>query len=218
MTTYTTLSDTTLSSGKPGTQSVGRALRDNALAIAERDVSAPQVKGAKLDHLGDFAPAAATQISINNTIFTGAYEEYWILLRKLIPATNNVSLLIQTSTDNGSTVDSGAANYDWVLTGRNTTPTDLSTQSAADTSITLLQAAANSTGINLLVRLFDLASTAIYKGIHWSGGYTYNGGLAASVHGYGRRLATADIDYARILFNSGNITSGVAVVYGVYYN
>ena len=43
MTTYTTLSDTTLSQDKPVTQSVMRALRDNPLAISEGASGAPKI-------------------------------------------------------------------------------------------------------------------------------------------------------------------------------
>jgi hypothetical protein len=43
VTTFTTLSDTTVAQDKPLTQSVARALRDNPLAIQEGDASAPKV-------------------------------------------------------------------------------------------------------------------------------------------------------------------------------
>lgn len=43
MTTYTTLSDTTLAQDKPFTQSTSRALRDNPIAISEGDATAPKI-------------------------------------------------------------------------------------------------------------------------------------------------------------------------------
>lgn len=49
MTAYTTLSDTTLSQDKPLTQSTARAFRDNPLAIAEGDSSAPKIQPAAID-------------------------------------------------------------------------------------------------------------------------------------------------------------------------
>ncbi len=45
MTTWTTLSDATLAQDKPLTQSVARALRDNAIAIAEGAGSSPVIVG-----------------------------------------------------------------------------------------------------------------------------------------------------------------------------
>jgi len=44
MTTYTAISNTTAEKDKPLTQSLVRALRDNPLAIAEGDVTAPKVQ------------------------------------------------------------------------------------------------------------------------------------------------------------------------------
>ena len=41
MTAYTTITDATLTAGKPGTQAVFRALRDNAIAITEKAAGAP---------------------------------------------------------------------------------------------------------------------------------------------------------------------------------
>ncbi|MGO7259136.1 hypothetical protein ACCT32_36975, partial [Rhizobium brockwellii] len=45
MTTFTALSDATLSQDKPFTQSIARAMRDNPKALAEGDVTAPEVIG-----------------------------------------------------------------------------------------------------------------------------------------------------------------------------
>lgn len=44
MTTYTALSNTSLTTGKPITQSIARAWRDNPLAVREGDPSAPKIK------------------------------------------------------------------------------------------------------------------------------------------------------------------------------
>jgi hypothetical protein len=49
MTTYTTLTDAELSQDKPVTQAKLRALRDNPLAIAEGDVSAPNIQIAAIE-------------------------------------------------------------------------------------------------------------------------------------------------------------------------
>jgi hypothetical protein len=49
MTAYTTLSDTALSQDKPLTQSTARAFRDNPLAIAEGDSTAPKIQPAAID-------------------------------------------------------------------------------------------------------------------------------------------------------------------------
>ena len=46
MTVYTTITDATLTSGKPGTQAVFRALRDNAIAITEKAAGAPVLANA----------------------------------------------------------------------------------------------------------------------------------------------------------------------------
>lgn len=49
MTTYTTISSGSLAVGKPLTSTIAIALRDNPLAIAEGDASAPKIQFAALD-------------------------------------------------------------------------------------------------------------------------------------------------------------------------
>jgi hypothetical protein len=48
-TSYTTISDATLAAGKPLTQAVSRALRDNPSAITEGSSGAPKIQTAALD-------------------------------------------------------------------------------------------------------------------------------------------------------------------------
>lgn len=63
MTTYTTLTDAQLAQDQPQTQAKMRALRDNPLAIAEGDASAPKIQTAAI------ADSAITSVKIaNNTI------------------------------------------------------------------------------------------------------------------------------------------------------
>ncbi|MBR2691772.1 MAG: hypothetical protein IKE42_28285 [Aquamicrobium sp.] len=69
MTTYTALSDTTLSQGKPVTQSVSRAWRDNPLAIGEGDGTAPRIS-VKAINSPYFRATRTTNQSITGTAAT----------------------------------------------------------------------------------------------------------------------------------------------------
>jgi hypothetical protein len=84
VTTYTTLSDASLSQDKPVTQSIARAWRDNPLAIAEADASAPMIDPSSLENLAFFAYKSASEslsyatqpVTFNTELYDvgGAYD------------------------------------------------------------------------------------------------------------------------------------------------
>ena len=74
MTAYTTITDATLTAGKPGTQAVFRALRDNAIAITEGAGGAPPVQTAAIAALAiteaKLAAASVSQGKLKTTTGT----------------------------------------------------------------------------------------------------------------------------------------------------
>jgi hypothetical protein len=69
MTSYTTLPDATIAQDQPVTQAVGRALRDNPLAIAEGDPSAPKISS---NNAFDDGIIGAEKLQ------SGSTEESWV--------------------------------------------------------------------------------------------------------------------------------------------
>jgi hypothetical protein len=79
MTTFTAISNTTAEKDKPLTQSLVRALRDNPLAIAEGDVTAPKVKLPALGGCyiaGDWVQASSNATAPSSGGFPTSYAKY----------------------------------------------------------------------------------------------------------------------------------------------
>ncbi len=107
MTAYTTLSDADLTAGKPGTQAKFRALRDNAIAIAEGSSGAPRVYGASMPVLS-FQDITTFSTNVDITGIDGTFHKYVVEIIELITDTDDVNLSFQCSTNGGSSYDSSA--------------------------------------------------------------------------------------------------------------
>lgn len=110
MTSYTNLTDATLTSGKPGTQSVFRALRDNPTAITEGASGAPKNQIASID------PSATVRRAI---ITNGAGAAVWGTLADMFRA-------------NVANLNSGGPVNNLAGTGTQITTIDLGTVKAGD--------------------------------------------------------------------------------------
>ena len=157
--------------------------------------------------------AAATY---NFTSFTaGSYEHYQFVLQNLIPVTDNVELNCRTSTDGGSSYDSGGSDYSWgVWSGTIDNDT-------ADSEIALtgddgytVGSAANESGISGNIWLHAPHTTSY---THVSAVLAFLGadGVMTRVICSGLRASAADVDGFQVLFSSGNIESGTITVYGL---
>jgi len=149
----------------------------------------------------------------------GTYDHYEFHLINLRPATDGVRLYLRTSTDGGSTYDSGASNYTFILTGyvngsvSNNNSASLGTTFVALNSPTIGNAATES--ISGVVRMYQ-PSEATYTQMNWGvGGHSTAVDANFWQNGQGRRQSSADVDAVRFLMSAGNITSGIVKLYGV---
>ena len=160
-------------------------------------------------------PAATA--TVNFTGFSSSvYQDYQIVLDHFIPATDDSSLWMRTSTDAGSTYDSGSTNYMYANNGRNTAGTTGAT-SNGDAKIVLTGAGVgNATGefLSGIIRIINPGAAARCS-VLWELFYHDATGRLTAVVGGGIRDAAADVDAARLLFSAGNITSGTAKFYGL---
>lgn len=148
--------------------------------------------------------------------YTPVYNSFQFRLIGLKPATDGATLWIRTSTDGGSNYDSGASDYDWIINNLQA-GTNTATGDAADSEITTANVvgSANAESIRGVVDLFLATSTAGSVQFNWNLGYCTTDGSLVLQNGLGRRLAAADIDAVRFLFDSGNITQGFIQLYGI---
>lgn len=162
--------------------------------------------------------SAAASASITFTGLNSNYAAYKILITDVIPGTDNVEMTMRTSTNNGSSYDSGGSDYAWAFLY-----TDLVTTAAAvalgdnlDDNITLF----NSMGSDTAEKgSFDIIlfrpSSATQGSIWYSGTLRASNGIAYYMTGAGVRLASTDVDAIQFIMSSGTIASGIFTLYGL---
>jgi hypothetical protein len=165
--------------------------------------------------------SASAVATVDFTGISATYDEYEIHILRCIPDTDTTNLLFRTSSDNGSTYDSGASDYRAGTTTGNTQAGTMSFhQNLGTTSILLaggtpnIGASANESGVTMTVRIVSPAA-ASYTEIEYSGSYVNVDGYYANVIGGGARNQAAAVNAVRLFFNSGNIASGIFTLYGV---
>lgn len=148
----------------------------------------------------------------------GTYSVYELEFRNLKPSADGMDLHIRTSTDGGSTYDSGTSDYAWSGNGTvGTTVTDGS--DAADTGIRLspigsLGNAASEYGLSGKITIRS-APDAVYTTIEGQVVYWNTAGSFVRASVGGARLSAADVDACRLFMTSSAIASGTARLFGI---
>jgi hypothetical protein len=150
------------------------------------------------------------------SIFTSNFDVYRVRGTKLKPATDGVSAWLRTSTNGGSSYDSGASDYTYAVGGMTTVPSALAIGVTAAAQILL-----NSSTIGNATAEWLSFEALVYKPtdaavcvLDFQGHYFTTAGLIESVVGSGARVAAADVDSFRFMFSSGAIASGTITVEG----
>ena len=149
-------------------------------------------------------------------VLPAGYFKFVVAFDTVVPATDNVQLYFRTSTDGGSTFDSGASNYRYAYQGYNDAAAAVTGSSAGATFIPITHSDVGSATDEFVsgeVNIYNPAATAqtamIFDTLMVNtGSYTY------VIDGVGRRLSAADVDAIQFLFSSGNIASGTFKLYG----
>jgi len=182
------------------------------------EVSSSVTAGA-MTKIGTATASASASIS-----FTGLSSTYFLYILRfsdLQPATDATTLLFRTSTDNGSTYDSGASDYAWNSIGTNDGGTFDPEGSAGDTKISLIGdqsseemgSGTNETASGY-IWIFNPSGTD-YTKVFYAFSYTDLVDDQCSVTGGGSRLSAADVDAIRLFMDSGNISTGNFRLYGM---
>ena len=148
------------------------------------------------------------------------YPVYMIQMVDIHPASDDVQLMLRTSTDGGSSYDSGAGNYAYIINAEGPTGKS-SVVSASATFIAL--SAATSRGIGTAagesysgqILLYNPSGTVSNKLVQIDSTYVAATGNTCNNYGSGSRIATADVDAIQFLMSSGNISTGVFRLYGL---
>jgi hypothetical protein len=159
----------------------------------------------------------STDAAIDFTGISSTYDEYEFHLLNVIPTNDGQNIVVRTSTNGGSSYDSGASDYSTQYISSVST-TVASFGAATTTGITLgpggIGSATNEMGLSCVLRLIR-PSEATYTRIDYAGGDVDSSGVLRTFQGAGQRLSAADVDAVRFLASAGNLQSGIIKMYGV---
>jgi hypothetical protein len=146
------------------------------------------------------------------------YDVYELHFVNVRPASDEYLFQLRTSSDGGSTFDSGSGNYRYRCV-RSTTSAVSVDDSASATSISITGAgtvdnSATEVGICGVLRIFRPGSSAEYTSFQWD--ITAYGSSSGhyGVSGTGARISVADVDALQFYFAVGNVSEGGFYLYG----
>lgn len=148
----------------------------------------------------------------------GTYSRYEFEFDNFKPSTDSVNLCARTSTDGGSSYDSGSSDYRWACDGRGGS----GGTAGASNGDTLMQInggvtlgnAASEYGFSGEMTLRSAPDAAAPTRLGWKGSYYNTVGTLFHIVGEGARVAAADVDAIRFFFSAGNCT-GTVRMFGV---
>lgn len=131
----------------------------------------------------------------------------------------NAKVELLTSTDDGSSFDTGASDYDWTANILAVAETFTSSTDAADDSIQLMGSGASSAteidgnfDSSFRITLID-PKVAHFTAVEWVGSVrNADANRLTTVRGSAFRRSAADVNAVRLLISSGNITGKVTAV------
>jgi len=149
-------------------------------------------------------------------VLDSTYKRYAIIYSDIVPSSDGDTFMMRTSTNSGSSYDSGSSDYQWAFVrlevGSSVTE-GTSTGSNNNTLCTQVVGSESSTGcINGRVDLLNIVG-ARYKAFEMSA-LAVNNTTSRAEWGFGRRLSTTDINAIRFFFPTGNIASGTLTLCG----
>lgn len=168
------------------------------------------------------ATASASSSLDFTSLIDSTYDEYVFILSAIECATDDVDFYVRTSTDGGSSFDSGASDYSWSYhRALSSSSTAITRSDSNDSRINISNNPgsagwSNSAGGSLegVIRLHSPSSTNRTNiSFHLTGDSAT--GETLSAIGGGQRQQGEDVNGVRFLFSSGNITSGNIRMYGV---
>jgi len=176
--------------------------------------------------IGRFKKIATSTASSSSSItFTDLSSDYFLYILRfddLLPATDATTLLLRTSSNNGSSYDAGASDYAWSYNRISETGSESGDRDTADSSITLIGVSGSSdemgSGTN------ERASGTLWIYNPMAVKYTlinsecqYFNESAENIEAYcgGDRLSAGSVNAVQLLMDVGNITSGSFTLYGV---
>ena len=160
---------------------------------------------------------ASSSATVDFTGLTSAYKNYVVIACNVVPVTNNAGLNFRTSTNNGSSFNSGASDYYSTHTNFGVTTWNYG-NSVGDTFNISFDGQDNTATYGGTSFTMTIANPSASNRIQWymtgfENGYSSQTG--AFVGGGFRTSSTGAVNAIRFYFGSGNIASGTFKLYGI---
>lgn len=171
--------------------------------------------GASSDWVLISTGTASSSATIDFTGLSSTYFVYKIFIENLVPGTTSTDLYLRTSTNNGSSYDSAASDYEYYSSySTSNGPASAIISSTGATFIDIMTSlTTGSGGLDGEITIYNPSSVSECR-IN----YSCKARLGANnyiVTGGGVRNTAADVNAIRFLMSSGNIGSGIFKLYGL---
>ena len=171
-----------------------------------------------LQHITTVTASDSASLDVNST-FSSTYLNYLVVLTNIVPASNNVSMNMLFSANNGSSYIT--SNYQYVLKHFYVGPSGDGNSESTGTSPQLLATSCNNTaadaGTNGIISIYSPISDAMRTTYVWD--FKSRVGDGSNSHqrlvGAGECGGDLDTNAFQISFASGNVASGTLRVYGI---
>ena len=164
---------------------------------------------------------ASTSATLDFTGFdASSYDSYVFILQNVTPSTG-AYLLMRTSTDGGSTYDSGSGNYEWAQHGMINSGSHSLDGITSQTGIHLTASDSTSKDVDTTGGVSGRVEVLGPHLAQWTmvnAGLSYiasNGSRPSIINTAGHRESAADVDAVQFLFDTGSIASGTITMYGL---
>lgn len=157
---------------------------------------------------------ASNSATVDFTGIGSTYDIYVITLTQVKPVGDGNRLQMRTSTNNGTTYDSGAVySYSYAQVATSTGSAS-GNWDATEIELSGIGIGSSYSGVNGFVYLYK-PSNSTGSQIGWQLSYVQSTSRTAVAEGTGTNQNSADIDAIRFFMNGGNISSGVFRLYGI---
>lgn len=203
MTIHSDIPDSDVDPESPGTATLFTRLRDNPLAIAEGDPTAPPILG--LDPIGEVvvsSPVAQVdfQDGVGGIVFDGTYDSYTLEFISVVPDTDNVDFRARVFV--GGVLQTGSVYESFGVVSPQIT---IGVNIGSDVG----------EGLDGEIKSFTPVSITQYKRFIYNVVYTGFTATTSGFRGIAQYTTSANaIDGLRFYFSSGNIESGIFRLYG----
>lgn len=214
MTGYVTIPNTDVDAESPLDVDLMTALRDNPIAIAEQDATAPRQVGANLVELASATASGSSSLDFTSGI-DSTYHAYLFTIEHLVPATNSTALRARFYISGAWQTTLYRTVYDWAASDASSGITnDTAGIIFTDTS-TNLQGNNATNSLSGQMILYGPSNTSSHKKVIGQSTYGDSSNVLCTGSIGGTHPSTAAITGVRFIQSSGNLTSGIVRMYGI---